>query len=169
MDAETISAHRETAIWMARLFVHSALEVLTTMTGTSAEPKEVFSGSNYDPTADVSAVIGILGDDEEIMATFSFTNALAKRLVGNMLGIAADNVSRDELSEGIGEISNMIAGSAKRTVSTDRNGMYHLSLPSVVMGANHKVSKPKNRPCMVLVLETEGERCHMLLSYKLNP
>ena len=59
------------------------------------------------------------------------------------------------MTDAVGELANIIAGAAK----ADLQGLnVTISLPSVVVGTNHKVTTPKDIPSIVIPFScTHGE------------
>ena len=99
---------------------------------------------------DVSAIIGLSGEVSGFVA-ISLSQATAADLVGRFIGmeISADD---PDFADGIGEIANMIAGSAKARFAADR--MISISCPSVVIGTNHKMAQQGDAPVIELPIQT---------------
>jgi chemotaxis protein CheX len=85
-------------------------------------------------TYDISGVIGLNGQAQGIIS-ISYPKIVALRVVSALLGSDIKIVG-PELIDGIGEITNIIAGNAKKHLSH-----YNLaiSLPNVVIGKGHRI------------------------------
>lgn len=147
--------------------VSATIEVLSTMACTNATYKEVKAQSDYRATGDISAVIGISGESGEGMFALSFPLNLASIIIGRLLGLESECISSEDRCDGVGELVNMISGSAKAFLSKQNGTLYRLSLPTVIQGADHELStRPKNNPYLVIVFEAEGQTFSLQVSYK---
>jgi chemotaxis protein CheX len=104
------------------------------------------------PSHEVSSIIGISGDvTGSVVINLSEKTAL--QLASALLG---DEVSQldEDCVDAIGEIANMVAGSAKNGFPV---GNTSLSVPTVVIG-KHKVNYPSSIPIISIPCETsEGK------------
>ena len=96
----------------------------------------------------------------------SFPQSLAVKIVSNMLGEELTEITH-EVEDGIGEIVNMVAGQAKVELA---DTIYHckLSIPTVVVGSNYKLSHKAGIPCIVIEFEAERESFAVEVSMKTN-
>lgn len=84
--------------------------------------------------------------------------ALALQITSNMLGIDCDEVN-DDLNDAIGEIANMLGGSAKQVLS--KGGLdVKLSIPTVISGEDYTVNSLSDNDCVVVPFTIEN---HTLL------
>jgi CheY-specific phosphatase CheX len=145
----------------------ATVDVLATMAGTQAKLREVVPQKDYMPHGDISAVIGIIGENGEGMVALSFTYNLASLIVSRLLGVTPNTLSSDDRTDGIGEVVNMISGKVKASLSESSATPYKLSLPSIILGAQHEISsRPKKNPYLVIVFETEGEVFNLQVTFK---
>lgn len=85
----------------------------------------------------VTAMIGLAGTYSG-MVTVHTPNLLALQITSNMLGMDVEEMNED-VSDALGEIGNMIAGSFKQHLT--RGGAdTRISTPSVVSGSDYDVS-----------------------------
>jgi chemotaxis protein CheX len=97
------------------------------------------------PSYDVSGIIGLSGDAQGCIA-ISFPKVVALRIVSIMLETEVKVVG-NELTDGIGELANIIAGSAKQHLE----GLnLTISLPNVVIGKDHILGAQKGVPTIVV-------------------
>ncbi len=147
--------------------VAATTEVLSTMASTSSTLKNIDAAMDYRPSGDISAVIAIIGDDGEGMVALSFPLQLASLLVSRLLGSRPEQLTSEDRSDGIGELVNMISGSAKATLSQEGGQPYKLSLPTIILGAGHEIGSRPRTPYLVLEFETEGgETFHLQVCFK---
>jgi CheY-specific phosphatase CheX len=148
----------------------SAESVMRTMAQTEVKLKEVAASPTYKPTGDISAIIGIMGESGEGMLSLSFPMSLANLLVSRLLGVPVGKINSDDRCDAIGELANMISGKAKIGLMREGSAPYKLSLPTVIMGAQHEVSSgPRGIPYLILTFECENEIFTMQVSFKSNP
>jgi chemotaxis protein CheX len=147
--------------------VSATIEVLSTMANTQVKLKEVQPQKDYVPSGDISAVIGIMGDEGEGMVSLSFDMPLAILIVARLLGITPEDLSADDRCDGIGELVNMVSGNAKTALSQSGGVPYKLSLPTIVLGHKHEIISRPKAPYLVIVFETEeGHAFNLQVSFK---
>jgi chemotaxis protein CheX len=113
------------------------------------------------PTYDVSGIIGLSGEAQGTIA-LSFPKIMALKLVSQMLG-AEIKVVGDELTDGIGELANIVAGNAKQGFT---NCKLSISLPNVVIGKNHMLRAPSGLPSIVVPFTSKMGTFAMEVSLK---
>ncbi len=130
-------------------FIRATVDTFSTMIGTGAKPGRPHLKTEPYPSHDVSGIIGLSGDAQGSIA-ISFPRALSFKLVSKMLQTPI-KVMGPELTDGIGELANIIAGNAKQHF----NGMnLSISLPNVVVGKGHVLGVQKGIPTMVVPFES---------------
>jgi chemotaxis protein CheX len=127
---------------LVNVMLESVLAVLSTMAATDARLSSAKPSSEYVPTGDVSSIIGITGEAGEGTIILSFTQQVAALLVSRLVGLNPEDLSKDELLDGVGELINMVSGRSKTALSSTVETPYKLSLPSLVVGHNHEVVTP---------------------------
>lgn len=119
-------------------FIKSAKNVFETMfqmpLNCGAPALKEGSGGSYD----VSAIIGFTGEVEGAVV-LSFPEAIARRIVTLFTG--SDPATKEDLSDAVGELVNMVAGGAKALFP---NKKVSISCPSVVIGKGHIVHGKKD-------------------------
>ena len=147
--------------------VTSTQSILSTMANTSATVKEVKAHREYQPTGDISAVIGLNGNNGEGTLAICFPLTLAKLIVARLLGQTPERISSSDCADGIGELVNMISGNVKTVLSRESGATYTLSLPSIIAGKGHEiVSAPKNSPFLFIQFEVEQETFMLQVTFK---
>jgi chemotaxis protein CheX len=135
---DTVAAARLTIF-----FIKSIQEVLSMMASTKVEVGKPFKKTDLSATYDVSGIIGFSGDFVGSMV-LSFRADAAMGIVKSFTGMEMANGSA-EFADAIGELANMVAGSAKKSF-----GGTSISIPSVVMGTGHMIGRLANVPCIVI-------------------
>jgi chemotaxis protein CheX len=118
-------------------FISSTLETFKTMMKIDVVPQKPALKKNGDPMYDVSGIIGLSGNAQGSIS-LSFPKIVALKAVSAMIG-SEIKIIGPEITDGIGEIVNIIAGNAKQNLT-----QYNLtiSLPNVIVGKDHSVTAP---------------------------
>ncbi len=136
-------------------FIASTKDVFSTMASMDISYKTVYFQNDHRMLGDISGVIGLSGDAEgTVVITFYWQ--LAQRVISSIMGVAPEDISADLLNDGVGEIINMISGSAKRFLA-DTPYYFQLSLPTVILGWQHEIGHPENASVAVLVFDVEDQ------------
>jgi chemotaxis protein CheX len=129
-------------------FVNSVRNVFQTMVGVQTTVERLTLKNGPVTSYDVSAIVGFSG---QIIGSVvvSFQMAAALSLVKAFAGadIVADS---PDFPDAVGELANMIAGSAKK----DLGATASITCPSVVIGANHVIARLRGVPCYVIPCKT---------------
>lgn len=128
-------------------FIQETIKTFEVMLGVKPDSKELEIKESTDGTYDISAMIGISGSSTGGVV-ISFPEDVACKIVSRMLGEEISELNQD-VSDGIGELVNIIAGNAKRGLV--KYGFQDLSqsLPHVVIGKHRTVWRTKDMPCLV--------------------
>lgn len=130
-------------------FINSTRQVLQTMANVKVEVQKPSLKVTPAPSYDVTGIIGISGDIVGSIVV-SFRKETAEKIVAAFVGSPLESTSPD-FSDAVGELTNMIAGSAKK----DLGGNASISVPTVIIGAGHMVARMNGVPCVVLPCKTE--------------
>jgi chemotaxis protein CheX len=120
-------------------FLSSAISVFNTMLGTKLTRGEPFLMNGTQPKHEVSGIIGLSGQAKG-MVVLSLCREAAINAAGVMLGETPTEINAD-VSDAVGELTNMIAGAAKAQLE---HLNMSVSLPSVITGKSHCIEFPKN-------------------------
>ncbi len=146
--------------------IESTKNVLSKMASMDAEFKGVYFKNSLRVLGDVSGVIGISGKTEgTVIITFLWN--LAKRVIANIMDVKENEINAEMIHDGVGEIINMISGSAKKSlleVSYD----FQLSIPTIIVGWGHEVGHPENATIAVLTFDVGDQAfvLHVSLTHK---
>ena len=130
-----------------RPFVVETVKTFELMLGVKPEEKDVERKERTDGTYDISAMIGITGSGTGGVV-LSFPEEVACRVVSRMLGEELTEAGTD-VTDGLGELVNIITGNAKRDLVRHGFQNLSLSLPNVVIGKHRTVWRSKDMPCLM--------------------
>lgn len=138
---------------MFEAFVKAVEETFDVVVEASARPVDVKGEPPEDRPRpkDVSAVIGFTGGYQG-MVILSFPANVAAQIVERSIGEIV--IDEEEIADAVSEFLNMISGSAKRSLTAVGRPV-NMSLPTVVIGRNHRVFQHTNQPCMRIDFESD--------------
>ncbi len=128
-------------------FIQETINTFEVMLGVKPEARDLETKESTDSTYDISAIIGITGSGAGGIV-LSFPEDVACKVVSRMLGEELTELNQD-VSDGIGELVNIITGNAKRGLVKYGFQDLSLSLPSVVVGKHRTVWRSKDMPCLM--------------------
>jgi chemotaxis protein CheX len=122
-------------------FIGGVVEVFATMLEIEVTRGDVgVTRSGSSNSQDIMALIGLSGTARGMVA-LSFPTATALALVRKLLGMEIAVVD-NTVADGVAEIVDMVAGSAKTKLTSDGGPPIDLSLPTVVRGKSFEVEYP---------------------------
>ena len=142
-------------------FINSTIETCKTMLNLDVEPKKPRLKQDEALEHDISAVIGLSGNAKGTIA-LSFTKKMALKSVSAMLGMDIKVVGED-VSDGVGELVNIIAGHAKQNLT---NYELSISLPNVIIGIGHRIQSISGVPTIVVPFSCEFGEFTMEITLK---
>jgi chemotaxis protein CheX len=113
---------------------------------------------------DVSASIGLAGAAKGTIV-LSFTETIAVELLSRLVGEKIKEFDKDAC-DAVGEMVNIIAGSASAELSKGVGNVIDRSIPSVILGRGHRIFHPPNIPCINVIFDTEIGQFAMQISFK---
>ena len=136
-------------------FISATVKVLETMAGTKASPGKPFVKKDKIARGDVTGVIGITGEaNGTISVTFDEGSILG--VVSKMFGEPLKELNA-EVSDAVGELTNMISGQARRKLEEDGRH-FEAAIPSVITGKDHEVNHITSGPIVAVPFSTDGGR-----------
>jgi chemotaxis protein CheX len=126
-------------------FIESTLAVFNTMVGIEPIKDNLYIKKGDESSYDVSGVIGIAGQASGSVV-ISMPKELTLEIVSKFIGEEKKEID-DEVIDAVGELINMIAGSAKKSFS-EKGLRFKISIPNVIVGQGHKIKKPSGVPCL---------------------
>jgi len=144
-------------------FISATMNFFKTMLRVDAAPGKPGIKHEPYPPHDISAVIGLSGEAQGSVA-LSFPKIVALKIVSAMLGSEIKIVG-PELTDGIGEVVNIIAGNAKGDLTAFK---LSISLPNIIIGKDHVVVSPTGAPTIVVPFTSVFGNFSMEVSLKTN-
>ena len=132
-------------------FIESTLRSLDMMAGIQAEKAGLEAKEDLVTTYDISAIIGITGETSGSII-ISVPEGLACKIASNMLMEEITTLDKS-VEDAIGEIGNIVVGDARRSLIQDGFSL-NISVPTVVVGAGHKISRAASVPCIGIPFTT---------------
>jgi chemotaxis protein CheX len=129
---------------LIKAFVDATRNVLSTMVGVGCRVGSPTLKQEPKPSYDVSGIVGFTGEVAGSVV-ISFHEGTALKLV-EALCCQPFPMDSEDFIDAIAEISNMIAGNAKKDFGLNAN----IGIPSVIVGKGHKVARLSEVPCIVI-------------------
>lgn len=101
---------------------------------------------------DIAGVVGIWSEKFKGSICICFPERTFLNIMGKMLGEEYSTIN-DEVSDGAGEIMNIVFGYAKRVLNQQGHEL-EKALPNIVIGENIKVTHNANDPVIILPFES---------------
>jgi chemotaxis protein CheX len=134
-------------------FKLSISEILNTMALLDPIPVQTYRRTSQFHFGEVSGIMALAGEKKGAML-ISLHEELARKIISQMMAIPGDQISEEDLHDGVGELVNMVAGGTKARLS-DFEEDFLLSAPTVVIGPTHRVIQQRDMPCVIMVYEVE--------------
>lgn len=146
-------------------FVEGVDHVFQTMLKIKPERRGVKLSDPTKPNGErITALIGISGQVGGVVA-LRFPPATALALASRFLGMKAETVD-DMVIDSVSELVNMVAGQAKARFEHDPP--LRLGLPTVVQGADYRVSYPAKSVWLEVPYGSEAGEFTMEVTYSAN-
>ena len=146
--SEMLAANSSHENWIPLLEV-ATREVFELMLGS----KLSLPASTEEPSLDVTAMVGLAGQLCGVLSIRCEKKA-ATLMTSRMLGVALEKVGPD-ISDGIGEVCNMVAGNFKNKIAGLAEGCM-LSPPTVITGSDYTLRSQADSPALEVQLLFEG-------------
>ncbi len=144
-------------------FLSSLLNVMSTMAQMELKPEKPKLKTSEVAMGDVSGLIGMVSEQAKGSLSITFEGSLALATMKGMVGEAPDEVN-DEITDLIGEITNMVTGGAKRMLS-EKGFEFDMATPMVVSGANHTIHHKAEGPVVIIPLGSEYGKAYIEFSF----
>jgi chemotaxis protein CheX len=159
-------------IEFSKPFMDAAKNVFETMVFTKLETLKPQIKSDTTSRGDISAILGVTGnlskDGKEIpyrgMLVISWPYETYFKVASAMLMEEYTEYS-DEISDVGGEISNMIMGNAKRTLS-EMGYTSNMAIPSIIEGQNHSLKYPTGTTVILIPINSAHGQFFMEVCYR---
>ncbi|MBN1344764.1 MAG: chemotaxis protein CheX [Phycisphaerae bacterium] len=144
-------------------FVAAVRNVFHTMLGVEVKIGKPYVKDDERASADVSAIIGFSGDAAGCVV-ISFPKDVGVKAASTFAGMELGE-DHPDFADALGELANMVAGNAKK----DFEGVeISISLPSVIIGQSHKVSRSNTFPRVVIPCDTSLGQFYVEVGMKIE-
>lgn len=146
-------------------FINATRKMMRMMAGIQTfEKTELNVELDLKAKYDVSATIGLAGAARGTIV-LSFTKNIAVELLSRLVGEKIEQFDKSAC-DAVGEMVNIIAGSASAELSKNIGNVIDRSIPSVVLGRGHRIFHPPDIPCINVIFKTEVGQFAMQVSFK---
>ncbi len=108
------------------------------------------------PNRDPGSVTGLIGVHGEVSGflTVNMSEKMAVTLVSGLLQDQFTALSH-EILDGVGEITNILAGGVKNALTNTPWGFRHVTVPSVIVGQNYQIAYAKGLQYLAATFEQQ--------------
>ncbi|MCH2055502.1 MAG: chemotaxis protein CheX [Thalassotalea sp.] len=144
-------------------FLSSMLNVMSTMAMMELTPEKPKLKQGEIAKGDVSGLIGMVSEQAKGSLSITFEGSLAIATMKNMVGEGPDEIN-EEITDLVGEITNMVTGGAKRMLS-EKGFEFDMATPMVVSGENHTINHKAEGPIVIIPLNSEHGKAFIEFSF----
>jgi len=144
-------------------FLSSMLNVMSTMAQMELKPEKPKLKKGEIAMGDVSGLIGMVSPETKGSLSITFDAPLALATMKGMVGEAPETVN-EEITDLVGEITNMVTGGAKRMLS-EKGFEFDMATPVVVSGPNHTIHHKSKGPVVIIALKAEAGKAYIEFSF----
>lgn len=148
-------------------FIEAVYEFFKIMLQGKVERGPIGVASGDARPSDILAVIGISGPTRGTMS-LGFPTPTALAIVGRILSMPPERVG-DTVSEGVAEVVNIVAGSAKAKLNAGNENPIDLSLPTVVRGENYNVQYPSKSVWIEVPFRSDLGEINLRVTFETTP
>ena len=144
-------------------FLSSLLNVMSTMAQMELVPEKPRIKKGEVAMGDVSGLIGMVSPQTKGSLSITFEGSLALATMKKMVGEGPDEIN-EEITDLVGEITNMVTGGAKRMLS-EKGIEFDMATPMVVSGTNHTISHKADGPIVIIPLSSSHGKAYIEFSF----
>jgi chemotaxis protein CheX len=144
-------------------FIISLVNVLKTMAQMELQIGKPRKKLDSKANGDVSGLIGMVGGNIKGSMSITFEEGLALEVMNGMLGEKPDAIN-DEVNDMVGEITNMVAGGAKKELSKKGYDI-GMATPIVVSGKHHTINHKVNGHKMIMPFKGDGGKAYIEICF----
>ena len=144
-------------------FLASMLNVMSTMAQMELTPEKPKLKKEEVAMGDVSGLIGMVSDQAKGSLSITFEGPLAIATMKNMVGEGPDEIN-EEITDLVGEITNMVTGGAKRMLS-EKGIEFDMATPMVVSGKDHTIHHKAEGPVVIIPLNSPHGKAFIEFSF----
>ena len=145
-------------------FLVSLLHVISTMAQLDLKAWAPRKKNDVLARGDVSGLIGMVGPQTRGSFSITFDKGLALEIMRRMLGEAPETIN-EEVTDMVGEITNMVTGGAKRMLA-EKGYDFNMASPVVVSGPSHTISHKTDSTKLLMPFESEYGRATIEICFE---
>ncbi len=145
-------------------FLVSLLHVISTMAQLELKAGAPRKKNDELARGDVSGLIGMVGPQTRGSFSITFDKSLALEIMRRMLGEAPNGIN-EEVTDMVGEITNMVTGGAKRMLA-EKGYDFDMATPVVVSGPSHTISHKTDSTKLLMPFESEYGRATIAICFE---
>ena len=142
----------------------SLLHVISTMAQLELKAGAPRKKNDELARGDVSGLIGMVGPQTRGSFSITFDKSLALEIMRRMLGEAPNGIN-EEVTDMVGEITNMVTGGAKRMLA-EKGYDFDMATPVVVSGPSHTISHKTDSTKLLMPFESEYGRATIEICFE---
>jgi chemotaxis protein CheX len=144
-------------------FLSAMLNVMSTMARMELTPEKPKLKKGAVAMGDVSGLIGMVSDQTSGSLSITYEASLALATMKSMVGEGPDEVN-EEITDLVGEITNMVTGGAKRLLS-EKGFEFDMATPIVVSGKDHTIHHKAKGPVIIIPLNSPHGKAYIEFSF----
>ena len=144
-------------------FLSSLLNVMSTMAKLELKAEKPKLKKDNVAHGDVSGLIGMVSPETKGSLSITFDASLAFATMKGMVGETPDEIN-EEITDLVGEITNMVTGGAKRLLS-EKGFEFDMATPVVVSGKDHTIHHKSKGPIVIIALKGDAGRAYIEFSF----
>ncbi|RUO30404.1 chemotaxis protein CheX [Aliidiomarina soli] len=144
-------------------FLTAVQNVLSMMAQIELKPGKPQIKKDDVARGDVSGLIGMVGPQTKGSFSISFDENLAIEIMHKMLGERPSGIN-EEVTDMVGEITNMVTGGAKRTLG-EKGYEFEMASPVVVTGTGHTIRHKSEGAKLIMPFEHEAGKAHIEICF----
>jgi chemotaxis protein CheX len=150
-------------------FVESVYSLCNTMLGCSVERGQLgITNHRAEAGGAITGLIGLSGPARGTVA-LSFPARTAQAMVGRLLSLSEEEVA-DSVGDGVAELVNIVAGSAKAKFSNGNGSeVISLGLPTVIRGGSEIVDYPSRSTWLDVPFSSELGSFSLRVTFEMDP
>ena len=150
-------------------FVESVYSLCATMLSCGVQRGQLALASGENATGgDITALIGLSGMARGMVA-LSFPSGTARAMVGRLLSIGEEEID-ESVSDGVAELVNIVAGSAKAKFSSGNGAdIISLGLPTVIHGGSKVIEYPSQSTWLDVPFSSDLGPFSLRITFELEP
>lgn len=148
-------------------FVTGTVDTLKQMASMTCERTGLKLSNEATSRGFYSGTIGLSGKAEGFVSV-TFSKELATTVVCKMLSMTPEEVTEEDIRDGVGELMNVVAGAAKAELVNTAHA-FQISIPQVFSGGPHTVAQPRGIPVFVIEFEADKQPFDVLVCLRRKP